>query len=828
MINNKDYNFKFFEKKWQEEWQKAKIFEFEYNQQKPTSYVLEMLYYPSGKIHMGHVRNYSIGDVIARYKRAKGFNVLHPMGADAFGLPAENAAIQNKVHPKKWTYENIDAMNTQLKALGFSYNWDGFVTTCDPEYYKHEQKMFIEFFKKGLAYQKESIVNWDPVDQTVLANEQVIDGKGWRSGALVEKRALKQWFLKISNYSQELLDCLEKLPNWPEKVKKMQQNWIGRSEGAEIMFQIKDSEDKIVAFSTRPETIFGATFVAISTEHSIAKKLAEKDEKIKIFAEQTANEMKANYGECKEKAGINSGIVCINPITKEEMPVYIANFVLMEYGTGALFGCPAHDERDFEFAKKYNLPIKNVIDEEGKMQNSSFLNGINPKEARQIIIKKLEEEKSGIKKVNYKLKDWGVSRQRYWGCPIPMVYCADCGVVHEKDENLPVKLPDDVQFDGNGNPLANHPTWKNCKCPKCGKNATRETDTLDTFFESSWYHLRYITPHLVEKAFDEKLIEKMIPVDYYIGGIEHAILHMLYARFFLKALRDCGYFSKESQISEPFNNFMTQDSEGNWVEPNDLIAKDGKIFNKNNSLEVFAQGVEKMSKSKKNIVDPSYIMSKYGADAARMLMLSDSPYDKEIEWTDKGASSILKYLQRIWSLLQSMKECNVFEDNLTESQELKNRLNIFLKQYTSCIEKNEFNVAIAKMREFTNFLEKFEIAKTNQETLNELIKSFAIAISPIIPHFAETIWADFSFKGFVSQAQWPEIDQNCKIDSATKIAIQINGKLRDAIEIKDDNIDENEIKKLALSLESIKKYISHQEMVKKVIYIKNKVINFII
>lgn len=581
-----DFNFKKFEKDAQEKWQKEDAFKFD-NESKNPYYVLEQFPYPSGNIHMGHLRCYTIGDAIARFRRLQGYNVLHPFGFDAFGLPAENAAIDNGINPSVWTHENIKKILSDLDKMGMSVDKDRIIATCEPEYYKHEQKMFLDFLKNGIAYQKESVVNWDPVDHTVLANEQVIDGRGWRSGAIVEKKKLKQWYLRITKYADDLLECLDKaLPEWPNKVKIMQQNWIDKSYGATIKFASPLGD--IEVFTTRPDTLFGGSFVGLSPFHPLAKQIAETNKEVADFIKQCeSDQMKgADAKENKEKKGVFTGINCKHPLTGKDMPLWLANFVLMDYGTGAIFACPAHDERDFDFATKYNLPIIKVIDDNGKVINSGDFNGLTSKEAKEAITKELEKLGRGEAKVMYKLRDWGVSRQRYWGCPIPMVYCDKCGCVPEKEENLPITLPADVEFDGKGNPLDKHPTWKHCKCPVCGAPAARETDTFDTFFESSWYFLRYLSPKDDKQAFKAEDIKNIMPVQDYIGGIEHAILHLLYSRFFTKALADCGYFTKDDLPNlEPFRRLITQgmvlheafkDQNGKWVEANKVVKRDGR------------------------------------------------------------------------------------------------------------------------------------------------------------------------------------------------------------------------------------------------------------
>ncbi len=829
------YSFKAVEKKWQEIWKKNKTFSFS-NNSKDQYYVLEQFPYPSGNLHMGHLRVYTIGDAIARFKKMQGYDVLHPMGFDAFGLPAENAAIEKGIHPKKWTLENIARMRNQMEMLGLSLDLDREVITCLPEYYKHEQQMFIDFYNKGLAYQKESEVNWDPVDKTVLANEQVIDGKGWRSGALVEKKKLNQWFLKVSKYSKELLDGLDKLPNWPEKVKLMQKNWIGKSEGAEIHFKTED-EEGLVVFSTRPDTIFGCTFLAIAPLHPISIESSKTNTKIANFIE---NESKSSTKQAdldtKEKLGVFTGKYAINPITKKKIPIWIANFVVMDYGTGALFGCPAHDERDFEFATKYNIEIIKVVKSEklpftefGEVINSDFLNGLSSQKAKDVVIKKLEEEKLGKSQINYKLRDWGVSRQRYWGCPIPMVYCNSCGVVPEKSENLPITLPEDVEFTGQGNPIELHPSWKNCKCPKCGKDATRETETLDTFFESSWYFLRYIDANDTTKAFDKKHVQKVMPVADYVGGIEHAILHLLYSRFFVKALRDCGYFGDDlfNDECEPFNRLLTQgmvlheafkDENDRCVSPDEIINIDGKLKTKDGLL-VFSKGIEKMSKSKKNVVDPLNILENYGADTARLFMLSDYPLEFDLNWQDSGVKTAHKLLTRIHNLAENLKEKQAQIGSATQENEFF--LNLKIKEIKECYEKFQFNIVIAKIYELVNYYGKIKDT-ADFKFLNKYVEFLLQALNPIAPHITEELINVLVDKQLYNKT-WPSYDEELLNDKKISMAIQINGKVRGFIEVsQSESQNEDVCKKLAEGI--VQKYLNE---VKKTIFIKERCLNFI-
>ncbi|MBY0429905.1 MAG: leucine--tRNA ligase, partial [Rhodospirillales bacterium] len=651
------YNVKETEARWQGEWESREVFRAQEDPARPKYYVLEMFPYPSGRIHMGHVRNYTLGDVVARYKRAMGFNVLHPMGWDAFGLPAENAAIQNNVHPAKWTRENIAAMRDQLKSMGLSYDWSRELATCEPDYYQHEQRMFLDFLKAGLVYRKESWVNWDPVENTVLANEQVIDGRGWRSGALVEKRQLSQWFLKITQYADDLLDSLKTLERWPERVRIMQENWIGRSEGLRLFFPLKGREDRVEIFTTRPDTLFGAAFLAIAANHPLAGEMARDNPDLAEFIAE-CNRIGTSEAaiETAEKKGFDTGLKAVNPLLpSQKLPVYVANFVLMEYGTGAIFGCPAHDQRDLDFARRYGLPVTVVVApkgtdpasitigdeayaEDGVLVNSGFLNGKSVAEAKAAVADKLEAEGIGTRTINYRLRDWGVSRQRYWGCPIPVIHCEACGIVPVPERDLPVLLPEDVSFDKPGNPLDHHPTWSQTSCPQCGKPARRETDTFDTFFESSWYFARFTSPQS-PRGIEREAADYWLSVDQYIGGIEHAVLHLLYSRFFTRALRDCGYLG----VKEPFAGLLTQgmichetyrDQDGSWVFPTDVDkAEDGSLTHIRTGQPITVGRSEKMSKSKKNVVDPAHIIDTYGADTARLFMLSDSPPERDLDWT---------------------------------------------------------------------------------------------------------------------------------------------------------------------------------------------------
>jgi leucyl-tRNA synthetase len=1072
------YDHKAVEAKWQKKWQEVSAFSFDEKNPARKYYVLEMFPYPSGKIHMGHLRNYAIGDAVARFKKLQGFNVLHPMGFDSFGLPAENAALEHKVHPEKWTLENVQNMRHELKSIGLSIDWDREVITCLPDYYKHEQKMFIDFLKAGLAYQKESFVNWDPIDQTVLANEQVIDGRGWRSGALVEKKKLRQWFLKVSDFSEELLSELKNLKGWDERVLTMQERWIGKSFGATINFKITNNQqptaNNLDIYTTRPETLFGASFVAISPNHPLAEKLAENNPEIRNFIDEcNRSAVDEQTIEKQEKKGLKTGLQVIHPLSEfmdnlppylggrssrlqtesasgatrgvHKLDIYLANFVLMDYGTGALFGCPAHDERDFEFAKKYNLPIKPVVadlkqflaetdfinfshpkiqelvskikaqaknshdevelaklafymvrdqfdhamddekyrdqkpnlkasdvvenngafcfgksvllaailrglqipcgfsdqllmfdetisdkkiihtvnaiylkslqkwirvdargnkpqdvnaefdlekeilayearkewneidnlgiysdvsaatiqlhescktnaevvenlfaeqkfsaenfhNEDGVMVNSSFLDGLTCDQAKEKIIATLAEKNLATKKVNYRLRDWGVSRQRYWGCPIPILYLEDGSIVPVPEDQLPVELPKDVEFTGAGNPLALHPTWKHTsyKMPD-GRvvKATRETDTFDTFFESSWYFLRYLSAKDTNKAFDRDLANQVVPVDQYIGGVEHAVLHLLYARFFTKALRQCGYLN----VSEPFASLLTQgmvchqafkDKAGKWVYAGDAVKKeDGKFYHAKTGEELVAGRSEKMSKSKKNVVEPVGIVEKYGADTARLFMLSDSPPARDLEWSDAGIEGCFKYINRLWRLVAGITNYELQITNESQDHGIVRLTHRTIKEVGEEYEKMGFNRAIAKIREFSNELEKFTPQGVEeQKIMNFALRNLVILLAPIMPHLAEELWQKLGYTSLVTTEKFPQFDEKLVVENQVKVAVQVCGKLRALVEMP-KGADKAELEKAALANENVQKFIAGQE-IKKIITVPDKLVNIVV
>jgi leucyl-tRNA synthetase len=850
------YNFKDIEQKWQNLWQNQQVFAVHADITKPKYYVLEMFPYPSGRIHMGHVRNYTLGDVVARFRRAKGYNVLHAMGWDAFGLPAENAAIQNNIHPARWTKSNIADMRRQLQLMGFAYDWEREIATCEPEYYRHEQKMFLDFLKAGLVYRKDSWVNWDPIENTVLANEQVVEGRGWRSGAPVERRKLAQWFLKITDYSEDLLAALKNLPNWPEKVRLMQENWIGKSEGLVFNFSLCQTDTQIEVFTTRPDTIFGAAFCAISPQHPLAQSLAVKNTQLAAFIKQCEQIGTSEAAlETAEKLGFDTGLQVLHPFDKTiKLPVYVANFVLMEYGTGAIFGCPAHDLRDFEFARKYHLPIKLVVCPDGVEEknftlenapymgpgtivNSRFLNGLTVTQAKEAAIVEMEKHGLGKRQTNYRLRDWGVSRQRYWGCPIPVIHCQNCGIVPVREADLPIKLPEDVNFDRPGNPLDHHPNWKSVNCPKCGQKAERETDTLDTFFESSWYFARFTDPKKSDKAFDTKIADYWLPVDQYIGGVEHAVLHLLYARFFTRALRKTGYLN----LDEPFTGLVTQGmichqtfkdkTSGEWLFPEQVDVTGNSAKRLDSGAEVIVGRSEKMSKSKRNVIDPAVIIETYGADTARLFILSDSPPERDLEWTDSGVEGAWRYLGRLWRLVDNIKPADkggpLNVDRLDQrSYALYSQTHKIISHVNDALERFHFNKAIALLREFTNNIEEYNV--TQEEPCQVLIFAFESLIkllNPFIPHITEEIWLNLGKKEILANSSWPEFNPNYIFDSVYKLPVQINGKLRTTLTV-EINLEKDAITELVLQDITVKKYISGLS-IKKIIVVPNKIVNIV-
>jgi leucyl-tRNA synthetase len=838
-----NYNPLNIEPKWQKFFEEKKIFKSNININKKKFYCLEMFPYPSGNIHMGHVRNYTLGDVVANFKRLNGYNVLHPMGWDAFGLPAENAAIQNNLHPRDWTLNNISTMKSQLKRLGLSIDWDKEISTCDENYYKHQQILFSFFFKKEIAYKKESYVNWDPIDNTVLANEQVIEGKGWRSGAIIEKKKLSQWFLNITKYSDELLSLLEKLKGWPEKVKLMQKNWIGKSEGCEIDFVTDCKDIKIKIFTTRPDTIFGASFVAIAPDHPLTQHFKNDIEfkNFKVLALKnlgTESSLSTN-----EKLGFKTPYVANHPFLNKKLPIYVANFILMDYGSGAIFGCPAHDQRDLEFATKYKLEIIPVVSpkkdkvinvkneaytEDGYAINSDFLNGHSTTEAKKIIIQKLIERKIGNSKIIYRLKDWGVSRQRYWGCPIPILYREDGKIILVPEKDLPITLPKDIDFSKPGNPLENHPTWKHTKCPETGMKAVRETDTLDTFVDSSWYFLRFCSTTEKTKPFNINEINYWMPVDQYIGGVEHAILHLLYSRFFTLALKDEYKF----KFTEPFENLFTQGmvchptfktEKGKWVFPKEVIEKDGSYF-LDNKEKILKGDSRAMSKSKKNTVDPDDIVKIYGADAVRWFILSDSPPDRDIQWSDSGIQGAFKYIQKIWRVCEKIKIYKKEKEETDSSFLIKT--NILIKEIAECIEKFHINVAVAKLYIFLNNLnEEIDKKILNEKDITNAYKKYLIIISAFIPYIANECWEKITKENNLSSQEWPKIEDTLIKKDHFDIVIQINGKKRAIINAINNESEENIFSK-SLAIKNIKVILEEKKIIKK-IFIKNKLLNIV-
>ena len=841
------YNFKKIEDYWQSEWDKNNSFKSKLDKTKKKFYCLEMFPYPSGKIHMGHVRNYTIGDVLARFKSLQGYNVLHPMGWDSFGMPAENAARQNKLDPKTWTESNISNMKRQLKKLGLSIDWDREISTCSPEYYKHQQKFFLELYEKSLVYRKEEYVNWDPVDQTVLANEQVIDGKGWRSGATVERKKLNQWFFNITKFSNELLESLNSLNDWPNKVKIMQKNWIGKSVGCEIGFKIESSKniDEIKCFTTRPDTLFGMSFLALSVDHPLSK-FYENDKDFVSFKKKCSETGTTEESiAVADKIGFKTDLIAINPLNeKVKVPVYFANFVLMDYGLGAVFGCPAHDQRDLDFARKYNLKVKAVVTPNkdnlnfevqneaytgpGYIFNSNFLDGLkSPEESIVKTIEHLEKEKLGVKKINFRLKDWGVSRQRYWGCPIPIMY-DDNGSPHKiPEELLPVKLPPIEKLEPTGNPLDKITEWKNITID--GKKYTRETDTLDTFVDSSWYFLRFCSPDNDENGFNYEDIKYWMPVDQYIGGVEHAILHLLYSRFFMQAL---SYQNEKFTIKEPFTGLFTQgmvchetykDQNNNWLSPEQVTSINGKKYLKNNtSIEIKVGSSESMSKSKKNTIDPENIIKSYGADSVRLFILSDSPPEKDVQWSEEGIISSYKFIQKLWALHQKIIDEINKNHNEDSSDNLIKFTNKFIKKITQNLDNFNYNIIIANIHEMHTYMNKEINNKYTKKSLIENYSKILTLLEPIIPHLTNEAFKEIGG----DKISWPNYDENLIIEDIITFVIQINGKKRGTLEVNMNVLEEEILKKINQD-KKLKKYLNEKE-IKKKIFIPNKLMNIII
>ena len=870
------YNAREVEARWQKVWDDKDVFVTQNDDPRDKYYVLEMFPYPSGRIHMGHVRNYAMGDVVARHKRAKGFNVLHPMGWDAFGMPAENAAMQNKVHPKDWTYDNIAAMRAQLKIMGLSLDWNREFATCDVEYYTQQQRLFLKFLEAGLVYRKKSKVNWDPVDMTVLANEQVIDGRGWRSNALVEQRELIQWFFKISDYSEDLLEAIDTLDRWPDKVRLMQRNWIGRSEGLRVRFEFQDAaptgDKTLEIFTTRPDTLFGASFMGLSPDHPISLKLAESNAELKAFIDECRRVGTSEEAiEKAEKKGIDTGLKVVHPLDSSiELPVYVANFILMDYGTGAIFACPAHDQRDLDFARKYDLPVKPVVlpkdadpatfevgneafTDDGTIFNSGFMNGMSIADAKNAVASKLEAVKvdkapQAERQVNYRLRDWGISRQRYWGCPIPVVHCETCGVVPERDENLPVQLPDDINFDKPGNPLDRHPTWRDVPCPKCGKPAKRETDTMDTFVDSSWYFARFTEPRC-EQPTNPKAANDWLPVDQYIGGIEHAILHLLYSRFFTRAMQKVGALD----LKEPFRGLFTQGmvthetyriggdgKDGRWVAPAEIKIDEAGGTRKATLLEtgedVTIGSIEKMSKSKRNTVDPTDIIDTYGADTARWFVLSDSPPERDVIWTEEGVQGSWRFVQRVWRLIGDIAEKTEMKagkpavDMSKQALELRRASHKTLAAVSNDLESLGFNRAVARIYEFVN-----TISKALSNGLDDKDKVWALReaadflvqmMAPMMPHLAEECWSVLGHDTLISETNWPELDEGLVVDDTVTYPIQINGKRRGELTIAKEASKE-EVEAATLALDFVQRALEDKAP-KKLIVVPQRIVNVVV
>jgi leucyl-tRNA synthetase len=862
------YNFRETEAKWQRVWDERQTFRAVMDRTRPKYYVLEMFPYPSGRIHMGHVRNYTQGDVIARYKRATGFNVLHPMGWDAFGLPAENAAMEKKVHPKKWTYENIATMKAQLRSMGLSLDWSRELASCDPSYYRHQQKMFLDFWKAGLAYRKEAWVNWDPVDNTVLANEQVIEGKGWRTGATVERRKLTQWNLKITHFADELLERLNTLDRWPEKVRLMQANWIGKSRGARVFWDLADASGagphrkdwgKLEIFTTRPDTLYGASFMALSAEHPLVAGLAANDPALQRFvAECRKTGTAAAEVETAEKIGHRLPLVARHPLMPgKTVPVYAANFVLMEYGTGAIFGCPGHDERDHEFATKYGLPIIAVVKprdgevdvqkapfvEDGIVINSDFLNGLEVEDAKAKVIARLEETGVGKGTIQYRLRDWLVSRQRYWGCPIPAIHCDKCDIVPVPEKDLPVTLPDDVTFDRPGNPLDHHPTWKHVKCPNCGGAARRETDTFDTFIDSSWYFDRFTSPGLETAPFDREENHYWMPVDQYIGGVEHAILHLLYSRFWTRAMREVQMTSRD----EPFEGLFTQGmvchetyraADGSWLTPEEVVRDAGKVLRITDRTPIEVGRSEKMSKSRKNVVDPDQIIHDYGADTARWFMLSDSPPERDLEWTEAGVAGAWRFQQRLHRIASDAMaglppvgaaRPGSFSGKATA---LRRAAHKTVAGVSADIEAFHFNKAVARLYELANTIGGAETGNADggdasaKWALREALEIFVRLIGPMTPHLGEELWQGLGHTTLLADAPWPKADPALLIDDTVTVAVQLNGKLRGTLQLPKDAPKED-AEQAALALPELARGLDGKTP-KRVIVVPNRIVNVVV
>ena len=851
------------EAKWQATWAERACFATRDDDPRQKYYVLEMFPYPSGRIHMGHVRNYTLGDVVARYKRARGCNVLHPMGWDAFGLPAENAARAMGVHPAVWTRDNIDTMRGELRRMGLSLDWDREIATCHPAYYVHQQRLFLDFLAAGLAYRKKSWVNWDPVDNTVLANEQVIDGRGWRSGAEVEKRELDQWFFRITRYADDLLESLESLDAWPERVRTMQQRWIGRSEGLRLTFAIAGRDDGLEVYTTRPDTLFGASFLALSPEHPLSREVAAGDGAAQAFLEACSRLGTSEAAiETAEKQGVDTGFRARHPFRDGvTLPVYIANFVLMEYGTGAIFGCPAHDQRDLDFARKYGLPVTTVVapDEaggaamviadkaytgDGRLVNSAFLDGMTVADAKEEVTRRLESSGVAAREVNFRLRDWGVSRQRYWGCPIPVIHCKSCGIVPVPEADLPVTLPDDARFDAPGNPLDHHPAWKHVSCPKCGADATRETDTLDTFVDSSWYFARFCSPR-ADRPVDRQRADAWLPVDQYIGGIEHAVLHLLYARFFTRAMRETGHLG----LSEPFAALFTQGmvghetyraADGDWLEPAEVTrADDGSAVHRTTGAAVTVGRSEKMSKSLKNTVDPGSIIDRFGADTARWFMLSDSPPERDLEWTDAGVAGAARFVQRLWRLFEDGAALAPAAGTPPPAEDgaaaaLRAWTHRTIATVTADVERFRFNVAVARIHEYANVLGDAVAARPADAAgawaLREGLETLAQLIGPMMPHLAEEAWERLGHAGLLAEAAWPAHDPELVREDTVTVRIQVNGKLRGTMEVP-AGLPEEALRERALGEVGAQQRIANAvagKQIRKIVVVPDRIVSFVV
>ncbi|TYO88869.1 leucine--tRNA ligase [Oceanicella actignis] len=855
------YNHREVEPKWRKAWEDGGCFRAQADPARPKCYVLEMFPYPSGRIHMGHVRNYAMGDVVARYKKACGFNVLHPMGWDAFGMPAENAAMERGVHPGKWTYDNIAAMKAQMLPLGLSLDWSREFATCDPEYYAQQQALFLDMLEAGLVYRKSSMVNWDPVDMTVLANEQVENGRGWRSGALVERRELTQWFFRITDFAEELLEGIDRLEKWPEKVRLMQRNWIGRSEGLEFRFETigaPEGHEELTVYTTRPDTLFGASFCAVAADHPLAKALARENAELAAFAEECRRIGTSEEAlEKAEKKGFDTGVRVRHPFDPDwQLPVYVANFILMDYGTGAIFGCPAHDQRDLDFARKYGLPVTPVVCPEGqdpasfviedeaytgpgRIVNSRFLDGMSVDEAKAEVARRIEQAGKGERKVNYRLRDWGISRQRYWGCPIPVLHCPECGVVPEKKENLPVRLPEDVTFDKPGNPLDRHPTWRDAPCPRCGGPAKRETDTMDTFVDSSWYYARFTAPR-AKTPTDPEAVDYWMNVDQYIGGVEHAILHLLYSRFFARAMHKTGHLPEK--CVEPFEALFTQGmvchetyraQDGRWLSPDEVRIVDGRHVEAATGAPVEVGPSIKMSKSKKNVVDPTDIIDQYGADTARWFILSDSPPDRDVEWTAAGAEAAWRFLQRVWRLTEDAlpslpaRGAEPPADPCEAAMALRRATHRTIAGVTADIEGFAFNKAIARIYEFVNAISKAPAEGEGMgHARREALSALAQLMAPMAPHIAEEIWSALGETKLVAQTPWPKADPALLVEDTTPIAVQVNGKRRAEIRVPREASRE-EIEQMALADDNVRRFLDGKTP-RKVIVVPGRIVNVVL